>query len=466
MRLVLGAVVVGITFAALFGAGATWRVRHAEDRALRAALESRVELARDEVAPDGSLRQDAGSPKTDLVQVVGPDGVVRSSSPSLRGLGPLVYVGAATGSARGVSSKVALRSPDIDLALLGVPVRLAANGSSPAGTGALVVAVDAEGFNAATGDLLGLLLVGLLAVVLAIALLSWVLTGRALRSVTRLTESAEEVRPQDLATGLPVPRHDAELGRLVGALNRMLVRLHDSHATELAFAADAGHRLRTPVATLRAEAELALRGGDPNEQKAALERIVEDADRLTLVVDRMLARTRSRSHRPEPLAEILDDAGVRWRRQAELASIALDLVVDRTLPPGLRCGALLEVMEPVLDNALRHTPAHRTVRIDLHVEPGDGPQAGRVVVDLSNPGDGVPADIESHLFDAWVSSRDASTAGGLGLWLARETARDLGGDVTLVTGGPPTTTFRIVLPTLVGSARAADRRGVSGTDPT
>ncbi|MCW2837943.1 MAG: hypothetical protein JWQ15_2057, partial [Marmoricola sp.] len=146
MRLVLGAVVVGITFAALFGAGATWRVRHAEDRALRAALESRVELARDEVAPDGSLRQDAGSPKTDLVQVVGPDGVVRSSSPSLRGLGPLVDVGAATGSTSGVSSKVALRSPDIDLALLGVPVRLAPNGSSPAGTGALVVAVDAEGF--------------------------------------------------------------------------------------------------------------------------------------------------------------------------------------------------------------------------------------------------------------------------------------------------------------------------------
>jgi nitrogen-specific signal transduction histidine kinase len=72
------------------------------------------------------------------------------------------------------------------------------------------------------------------------------------------------------------------------------------------------------------------------------------------------------------------------------------------------------------------------------------------VVDLSNPGDGVPADIESHLFDAWVSSRDASTAGGLGLWLARETARDLGGDVTLVTAGPPTTTFRIVLPASSG----------------
>ena len=68
---------------------AAWRIQRAEDQAVRAALLSRVELARDEVAPDGSLPQDAGSPKTDLVQVIGPDGAVRSSSPALP-IGPLV----------------------------------------------------------------------------------------------------------------------------------------------------------------------------------------------------------------------------------------------------------------------------------------------------------------------------------------------------------------------------------------
>ncbi|MEO7423061.1 MAG: ATP-binding protein, partial [Ornithinibacter sp.] len=54
--------------------------------------------------------------------------------------------------------------------------------------------------------------------------------------------------------------------------------------------------------------------------------------------------------------------------------------------------------------------------------------------------------IAPHVFDAWVSSRDASVAGGLGLWLAREAARDVGGDITLVDTEGHTTTFRIHLP--------------------
>ena len=76
-RLVLGAIAVGVTFAVVFGLAATWRVHHAENRAIHAELVSRLDLARDELGPDGTLQQDAGSPKTDLVQVVAPDGTVR-----------------------------------------------------------------------------------------------------------------------------------------------------------------------------------------------------------------------------------------------------------------------------------------------------------------------------------------------------------------------------------------------------
>jgi signal transduction histidine kinase len=446
-RLVLGAVVVGITFAVLFGVTATWRIHHAEDQAVRAALLSRAELARDEVAPDGTLRQDAGSPKTDLVQVVGPDGAVRSSSPALARVGqPLIRVARLNDSAAGVQERVALQRPDIDLALLGVPIRLAASGSSPAGTGVLVVAVDAEGFNAATSDLVSLLIGGLLVVVLAIAVLSWALTGRALRSVTRLTESAEAVRPRDLARGLPVPRQDAELARLVGALNRMLVRLHESHSTELAFAADAGHRLRTPVATLRAEAELALRAADPDEQGAALERIVQDADQLTSIVDRMLARSRARTPSPEPVGWVVADARPRWQRQADLAGIRLEIRVAEGIDDRIQCVDLVETIEPIVDNAMRHTPRAGLVEIDVRC--GERETEGQLVVDISDTGPGVPAHLAPVLFDAWVSTRDASVAGGLGLWLARETARDAGGDVRLLEGDGHGTTFQVLLPTL------------------
>jgi signal transduction histidine kinase len=440
-RLVLGAIAVGVTFAVVFGLAATWRVHHAANRAIHAELVSRLDLARDEVGPDGTLQQDAGSPKTDLVQVIAPDGTVRSSSPALARTGPLVDVADVRRSPNGLESRLALQRPDVDLAVRAVPVRVTSRDGSLRGTGALVVAVDTEGFNAASSDMLGLLVVGLVAVVATLAALSWVSTGRALRSVTRLTERAETAGPQDLATGLPVPQRDTELTRLVGALNRMLVRIHESHAAELAFAANAGHRLRTPIATLRAEAELALREPDPREQTAAFERILRDADQLASIVDRMLARSRAHAYEPEDVAAAIHEAEPRWCRQAELADATFRLHMGDGITDHTRAGALIETIEPVLDNAFRLTPCGGVVRVDVRTDP-----AGQVVVDVTNTGTPVPPGLADRMFDAWVSSRDASEAGGLGLWLARETARDVGGDVTLKQSTAAGTTFRIVLP--------------------
>ena len=441
-RLLLAAVAVGTVFAVLFGALAAWRVHHAESQAISAALQSRVELARDEVAADGSLVQDAGSPKTDLVQVLGPDGAVRAGSPALHGVPPLADVTAVVRSRAGVESRTLLRQPDIDLAVLAVPLRLRAYDGSPAGTGALVVATDIEGFRAATSDLLGLLLTGLALLVLAIGALAWVLIGRALGSVAQLTENAESVRPRDLQAGLPIPHRDAELTRLVEALNRMLARLHDNHLTELAFAADASHRLRTPVATLRAEAELALRESDPEELTAALRRVVQDADQLTSVVDRMLARSRSHGDAPPPVLATLAEASPRWHRQASLRGVDLLIEVGDGIDPEARCAELLTVVDPVVDNAVRHTPVTGQVVVTVDLS-RDG-----IVVHVSNDGEPIPEQLAPHVFDAWVSTRDASVAGGLGLWLARETARDVGGDVELMTAGHSgsQTTFRARLP--------------------
>lgn len=439
-RLVLGAVAVGIVFATLFGLTATWRVHHAADQAVRAALQSRLELARDQIGADGSISQDAGTPKTDLVQVLGPDGSIRANSPVLAGVRPLIDIPAIRGSSGPVESRIALQQPDIDLAVLAVPLSMTQRGDSPAGTGTLVVAADTEGFNSASSDLLDVLIVGLVAVVLAIASLSWFLTGRALRSVTRIAESAESVGPRDLASGIPLPRGDVELARLVEALNRMLTRLHHSHASELAFAADAGHRLRTPVATLRAEAELALRETDPAQLTAALERVVQDADQLTSIVDRMLARSRSRDVAPQPVLTVITDASTRWHRQTALADVNLTIHVDARISPTACCTELSEILDPIIDNAIRHTLSLGQVTIDVDLKGQE-----TLSVAISNSGTPISPELAPYLFDAWVSGRDASVAGGLGLWLARETARDLGGEVELVNALGPTT-FRVQLP--------------------
>lgn len=439
-RLVLAATATGLVFAVAFGTIAVWSTRRAEDQAVHDALLSRLELARNEVSPDGLISQKSGSLKSDLVQVVGPDGVVRSSSPSLSGFGPLTDVSSVSGPGADKPRRVTLASPDADLAVLAVSYRLVARGAFPAGNGALVVAIDVEGYNATTSDLAGLLIAGLLLVVTVIGTLTWVLTGRALRSVTALTEDAESALPYELSSGLPMPPHDAELARLVGALNRMLVRLDATHASELAFAADAGHRLRTPVATLRAEAELAQGEQDPAEVTAALARIVEDADQLSVIVDRMLARARAGSHPPEPVVGTLRANFPRWTRQATVRFVRVDLTVDPRLDHTVRCRDLIEILDPIVDNATRHTPDGGRITID-----GAQAPSGEFVVEVANTGSVIAPAMAEHLFEAWASSRDASTAGGLGLWLARETARDLGGDVILLEEANMTT-FRVRLP--------------------
>ncbi|MEP6759856.1 MAG: HAMP domain-containing sensor histidine kinase [Sporichthyaceae bacterium] len=440
----LGAVVVGVAFAVLFGAAATWRLHQIEDRALRAALLTRLDLVRDEIRPDGSLRPDRGSPKTELVQVLGPDGKVRAASPALSGLPPLVKLSAviANGSAEAQVEERSLQNPDTDLAAIGVPLRLPAAGSSPAGNGALVVAVDAEGFSAVTTDLPRLLLAGLISVVAAIALLAWFLAGRALRSVTGLTEEAERVSVGAMHDGLPVPVGDAELARLVTALNRMLWRLSDAHARELAFAADAGHRLRTPVATLRAEAELAIREDDSREQVAALRRIMQDADQLTLIVDRMLARSKKPALSATTVREALEAAESRWSRQADVAGVGLTLTIEPAVPTESCVADLPGTADPIVDNAVRHTPQGGWVVVAVRT---DAAQSS-IVLDVSNSGPGIDAEMVPKIFDAWVSSRDASVAGGLGLWVARESARAVGGEVTLLDPSPGDTSFRAILP--------------------
>jgi signal transduction histidine kinase len=441
-RLVLGGAAVGIVFSVLVGTVATWRFHHAEDQALAAALSSRLELARDQIAADGSITQDAGSPRTDLVQVIGPDGAVRSSSPYFAGVGPLVQLARVPDNPRGVQTRVHLTSPPGPLVVLAVRLPVAARGTTPAGSGALIVAVDSQVFDATTSDLTAILLVGLALVVLAIAALSWSLTGRALRNVTRLTESAEAVGPSDLAAGLPVPAHDAELARLVGGLNRMLRRLDENHARELAFAADASHRLRTPIATLRAEAELALRETDPRELRTALERVVEDADQLTTVVDRMLARSRAREHLPKSVRAEMSEAAKRWQRQAAAAGITAVVRLEPGISADVRATGLVEAVEPIVDNALRFAPPGGSVTIVVGLDPRD---ATNLAVTVTDNGPGVPERVAAQMFDAWVSTRDASVAGGLGLWLARETARDLGGDIDHIADSAETT-FRLVMP--------------------
>jgi signal transduction histidine kinase len=298
--------------------------------------------------------------------------------------------------------------------------------------GAIVVGVESQGFLDARDQLTTLLLVDIPVLVTLSGLLAWLLIGRTLRVVVKLAEEADALSVSESGRGLSQPERDDELGRLTAALNRMLRRLDTHYVTNLATAAETSHRLRTPLATLRAEAELALSDNDPESARLALRRIIDDADRLGEDIERLLTAAST-----APDLRTITDAGQMlapdWKRQAVARQRALvvtcagDEMVDVSL--------LRAVVDPIVENAVDNAESGAIeIVIRIHDD--------TLTVTVTNSGEGIPAEMIDQLFEPWKGTAHT----GLGLWLARQAARAVGGDVWCVLPGPPRTQFQAHLP--------------------
>jgi signal transduction histidine kinase len=440
-RLVAASLLATAIFSVAFAAFATWRADSLEDRALTSALQVRLSVVREGVGPDGHLAPSgSGNPRAAYAQVIGPDGKVIDASSSLQRVPALISASTVLQedghpTAHGLN----LSDPDIDLAVMGAPVRLGD------GTGVVVVGVETQGFLSARREVIVLVVVGLIGTTLLVGAITWLLTGRALKVVGRLTTQAERLSARDASRGLTSPPHDKELAQLTDALNRMLARLNEHYARNLAAAAETTHRLRTPLATLRAEAELALGETDPEQLRLALAAVVADADRLSTIVNRLLAAG-STGLPSERLDVVVAELQETWQRSARAGGLGLEIRVqgDGWVDPHL----LRAVVEPLLENAVEHaTPGSL---ISVLIEAGD-----QLTATVDNDGRGVPADLVPHLFEPWASGTPGRS--GLGLWLARETAREAGGDVTCGLPGPGRTRFVALLPTIAANDHVGAR---------
>ncbi|MEV2216134.1 HAMP domain-containing sensor histidine kinase [Streptomyces sp. NPDC050997] len=292
----------------------------------------------------------------------------------------------------------------------------------------------------------------------------------SLRPLSRVAATATRVSELPLSSGevaLPprAPESDpcSEVGRVAGAFNAMLGHVEDAltkrHASEerlRSFAADASHELRTPVASVRGHAELALLHPGPVPRKVvrALERIEAEAARMGEMVDDLLLLARLDAGRPLE------------RLPVDLTRLVLDAVTDaQAVGPGHRwtlelseepvtvpgdAHRLHQVLANLLANARLHTPVGSTVTISLETEDGTA------VLKVHDDGPGVAPDVQPKVFERFTRAdrrrtEDAGTGTGtgLGLSIVAAVAEAHSGSVTL-TSRPGSTTFAVRLPTGIG----------------
>lgn len=321
---------------------------------------------------------------------------------------------------------------------------------------------------------------GLAGLVVAIGL-GWLLAGRALAPVERITRSALEIeRRQDLATvperRLEVPPTGDELAHLAAAFNSMLDRIETAFGAQRRFVADASHELRTPLTAIRGNIDVLLRhlhSGRPlpeDELTEALTDIRRESARMNRLVEDLLLLARSdiaeiaRSVQREPVR--LDLIAQEAFRTGESLRSDQQLILRADQPVMLEGDRdrLTQVILILLDNALRHTP--NDGRVSLAVETGwnEGTHTTMARLTVSDTGEGIPPEHQPHLFERFYrveGSRSRFGGGsGLGLSIAQALVVAHGGQIEIHSepGRGAAFTVWLPLPTPEAASHAHGRR--------
>lgn len=340
-------------------------------------------------------------------------------------------------------------------------VRVPRPGATP-----LVVQVLAstEQLQQSLGQLAGLMLLAILAVLVVAGYGSTSTVRRALAPIDQIVARAREIQARGLPERLDVRGGSDELDRLVVTLNDMLDRIAASVTSARRFAADASHELQTPLAAMRTIVDMALRSDrDVASYRAMAEDLLVEIERLSaLVRDLRLLALAEAGHLLTAL-EPVDLTDIT----AECCEIARALADEKqiTLTATLRAHPLVEasplhlrrVLLNLLDNAIRYSPPGRSVHVVLTAADGYAQVA------VEDHGSGIdPADLP-HIFEPFYRAdpaRARATGGtGLGLAIAEQITRAHGGRIDVRSTVGVGSTFTVYLPLAGANASTVGVRG-------
>ena len=263
-----------------------------------------------------------------------------------------------------------------------------------------------------------------------VALAAWYFTGRALKPVEAIRSEAESITGATIDRRVPEPSTDDEVGRLARTMNAMLDRLETSSRKQRQFVSDASHELRSPLASMRTNLEVALHNPDRSDWPAVAKRVLTEDMRMEDTVSELLDLAR--------LDEVAGPVALDSLPDVDLDELVLDdTVQQRRVPVDTakvsagrvhgRREQLQRVVRNLLDNAARH--ASTKVAVELRTTDDD------VELTVDDDGPGIPVEDRARVFERFTRLDDgrARDAGGLGLGLSMVKAitEHHGGTVTI-----------------------------------
>jgi signal transduction histidine kinase len=284
----------------------------------------------------------------------------------------------------------------------------------------------------------------------------WVVAGRVLRPIGRITSVARDIQATDLSRRIELPGPDDELKQLGDTFDAMLARLDAAFAAQRQFVADASHELRNPLAIIRTNVDVALADprADPEDLRHTMVVVKRASDRMARLVDDLLALAR----RQEPILEHEPvDLGAAVAEASDdfvVPAAARNIVLDRAIAPGVVVtgdrDALKRAVANLLENAVRLAPPGSRIRL------ATGSEDDQAWIAVADEGPGIAPEDQPHVFDRfWRADKARSRADGgtgLGLAIVRQIAESHGGQVRLQSKVGVGSSFVIWLPVAAGSA--------------
>lgn len=442
VRTTLGAVLV-VALALVVGAiGLVQSMRRTLDREVRDAARLR--------ALDVATALEAGTPPQEVtvegvedsfIQIQSGSGSVIGSThdSDIDGEPPVIQLDP------GESAEVAL--PFDDDAFLAV----AEAAETSEGRLTVIVARTLETVGESTQVVTDLLIAGLPLLLLLVVVTTWKVVGRALAPVEAVRREVEAISATELHRRVPGPADGDEIARLARTMNRMLDRLEQAQRRQRQFVADASHELRSPVASIRQHAEVALAYPERTQLDDLAETVLAEDLRVQRLVEDLLllARADEQSLTLEQRPVDLDDlvfeeasrlraGGASWSMQVDTSDVSAARVVGDVT-------ALRRVLRNLADNAARH--ARQRMAFSL------AERDGEVRLDVDDDGPGVPDDDRERVFGRFVrldearARDDGSGPGtGLGLSIVAELVAAHGGTVVVDDSPLGGARFQIRLP--------------------